>query len=189
MRLGMDRDKRDDLELIRTFRESGDAELVGLLFQRYVSLIYGVCLKYLKNREESKDATMQLFEKLLVVLREHEITHFKSWLYVTTRNHCLMQLRAGQNKHFIEIPDEFMENEARLHLEDGADLESDLANLKKCMDRLEEGQKQCVQLFFLEQKCYKDICVLTRYEYNEVKSHIQNGKRNLKICMERNAGS
>lgn len=186
MQFGHETDKRDDSELISVFRETGDAALVGVLFSRYASLIYGVCLKYLKDREESKDASMQLFEKLLVALREHEIVHFRSWLYVTTRNHCLMQLRATRNRHFVEISDEFMENETLLHLGNDVEFDANVGKLKRCMERLDDSQKRCVQLFFIEQKCYKDICGLTRYAYNEVKSHIQNGKRNLKICMERN---
>lgn len=182
---GRENEKKDDFELISEYRQSGDSQLVAVLFRRYSSLIYGVCLKYLKNREESRDASMQLFEKLLIALREHEIGNFRSWLYVTTRNHCLMHLRATRNQHFIEISDDFMENEMLLHLGEEPELEANLSRLKRCIERLESSQKRCVQLFFLEQRCYKDICRLTEYAYNEVKSHIQNGKRNLKICMER----
>ncbi len=89
-----------DLELVEQYKESGDLSLVGALYNRYMTLVYGVCLKYLKDREESRDAVMQIFEKLMVSLKQHEITHFKSWLYVTSRNHCLMALRAKKGKNF-----------------------------------------------------------------------------------------
>src|SRR6187549_3181011 len=92
-----------DLELIAQYKTSGDLTLIGTLYSRYMSLVYGVCLKYLKDREEGRDAVMQIFEKLVSLLREHEITNFKGWLYATSRNHCLMQLRARKGKNFQEI--------------------------------------------------------------------------------------
>lgn len=175
-----------DLELIKLYKDSGDLEGVGRLFERYTSLVYGVCLKYLKDREESKDAVMQIFEKLISALKEHNVSHFKSWLYVLSRNHCLMALRANKNKIFEEISPFFMENDMLLHHEENGEMESNLVKLEKCISKLNDEQKRCVQLFYLEQKCYQEITNLTGLDFNKVKSFIQNGKRNLKLCMERN---
>ncbi len=176
----------DDLALIQLYKESGDKAYVGELYTRYTALVYGVCLKYLKNRDESKDAVMQIFEKLLKSLLGHEIENFKSWLYATARNHCLMELRSQKGKTNVDITQRVMENDFVLHLEEESDVEVDLRKLDKCIDELVVDQKQCVRLFFLEERCYKEISELTRLDLNKVKSHIQNGKRNLKLCMERN---
>lgn len=173
-----------DLELIEQYKLSGETNWVGVLYSRYTSLVYGVCLKYLKNREESKDAVMQLFEKLLTTLKEHTIEYFKSWLYVTARNHCLMQLRSKKGKYTEEISPLLMETSAEVHLEEQDEMESNLGKLENCIEKLTHEQKACVKMFFMQQKCYKDITVLTGYELSKVKSFIQNGKRNLKICME-----
>jgi RNA polymerase sigma factor (sigma-70 family) len=159
---------------------------LGELFSRYQSLVYGVCLKYLKDRDEAKDAVMQLFEKLIQTLRTHEVENFKSWLYVTSRNHCLMQIRARKGKFTQEFSPEVMENQLLLHPEDEPELEGNLTKLEKCIETLANEQKECVQLFYLKEKCYKDIVQDTGFEMNKVKSFIQNGKRNLKICMEQN---
>ncbi len=175
-----------DSDLLLQYRSSGDVQILGELFSRYTSLIYGVCLKYLKDRDDSKDAVMQVFEKLVVTLREHEIENFKSWLYVTSRNHCLMQIRAKKGKMTEEISTNLMESDLILHLEEETELESNLSKLEKCIEQLTNEQKHCVQLFYIDQKCYKDITVQTGFNLNKVKSFIQNGKRNLKICMERN---
>jgi RNA polymerase sigma factor (sigma-70 family) len=175
-----------DAELLLLYKRSEDLSVLGELFNRYMSLVYGVCLKYLKDREESRDAVMQVFERLATSLREHEVEHFKSWLYVTARNHCLMQLRARKGKKFEEISPYLMENDRAVHLEDEPELEANLSKLEKCIETLVSEQKRCVQLFYLEQKCYRDISQLTGYDDNKVKSYIQNGKRNLKICMEHN---
>ncbi|MEI9919633.1 MAG: sigma-70 family RNA polymerase sigma factor [Bacteroidota bacterium] len=175
-----------DADLLSQFRATQDLTLVSELFGRYTSMIYGVCLKYLKDRDDAKDAVMQVFEKLPSTLKAHEIANFKSWLYVTTRNHCLMQIRARKTKITQEIGPELMENELALHPEEEGELESDLSKMEKCIDQLDAPQQQCVRLFYLEEKCYKDVSAATGFDLNKVKSYIQNGKRNLKICMEKN---
>ena len=175
-----------DHDLILRYKESGELALVGELYIRYMSLVFGVCLKYLKDREEAKDAVMQIFEKLVTSLRAHEVANFKSWLYVTSRNHCLMQLRAQKGKNFQEITEVFMETGTELHLEDGSEMESNLSKLENCIEQLVAEQKTCVRLFYIQEKCYKEIVALTGFDDNKVKSYIQNGKRNLKRCMDQN---
>jgi RNA polymerase sigma factor (sigma-70 family) len=175
-----------DEELVALYRKSDDVAIVGELFNRYTALVYGVCMKYLKDREESRDAVMQIFEKLIASLKEHEINVFKAWLYVTSRNYCLMQLRGKKGKNFEELSPFLMENGTHEHLESGPEIEGNLHQLEKCIQELASEQKQCVKMFYLEQKCYKEITELTGFDLNKVKSYIQNGKRNLKICMEKN---
>jgi RNA polymerase sigma factor (sigma-70 family) len=182
------------MELLRLYKESGELEYWGELYARYTSLVYGVCLKYLKDRDEAKDAMMQLFEKLVTTLLTHDVENFKSWLYVTTRNHCLMHLRAQKAKpSSISFPEgkqgfspELVENQFLLHLDEEPEMEQNLSKLEKCIDQLVNDQQQCVRLFYLQEKCYKEITGLTGFDLNKVKSYIQNGKRNLKICMEQN---
>lgn len=178
------KDSSDDA-LLALYRKDGSLDVAGELYNRYMPLVYGVCLKYLKDREESRDAVMQLFEKLVPVLREHDVANFKSWLYVTARNHCLMQLRALKSRQQKEMPAFLMENALVLHPEEVPETEASLTKLEKCMETLVAEQKRCVQLFYLKQLCYKEIVAATGFEDNRVKSYIQNGKRNLKICMEK----
>ncbi len=177
--------KNDDLDLIERFRSGDDQDALGELFSRYSALIYGVCLKYLLDRDEAKDAVMQIFEKLGPDLKKHTIDHFRAWLYATSRNHCLMHLRATKGKFVREIDESVMENEVILHQEDVNQREADLAKLEKCIEALKDEQKLCVELFYLKELCYNHIVEKTGIELKGVKSHIQNGKRNLKLCMER----
>ena len=179
-------DNPNDEELLSRYRKEGDIRILGRLYDPYMSLVYGVCLKYLKDREESKDAVMQIFEKLVVVLRTHEVEHFRSWLYVTARNYCLMQIRSTKNRKFEQFDGLNMETAEAMHHESAIDSELNMGRLEKCLDELVKEQKECVRLFYLQQKCYKEITVITGFDDNKVKSYIQNGKRNLKICMERN---
>jgi RNA polymerase sigma factor (sigma-70 family) len=175
-----------DTELLALYKKSGDLVHLGNLYSRYTSLVYGVCLKYLKNRDDAKDAVMQLFEKLTSTLHNHEVENFKSWLYVTARNHCLMHLRSQKGKRTQEISPQLMENDLLLHLEEEPEMEQNLSKLENCIAKLMIDQQQCVRLFYLDEKCYKEIVEMTGFDMNQVKSYIQNGKRNLKICMERN---
>jgi RNA polymerase sigma factor (sigma-70 family) len=177
----------EDLELILLYKNSANKALVGELYKRYTSLVYGVCLKYLKDREEARDATMQLFEKLLNTLLTHDVTHFKGWLYTSSKNHCLMMLRSRKNKHLEQISELHVEIREDEHLYENTDQETDLRKLEKCIQTLNGEQKECVQLFFLKEKSYQEIAENTGFQLSKVKSYIQNGKRNLKICMESNA--
>lgn len=176
-----------EAEWLKEFYETGDIEVLGKLYEPYMFLIFGLCLKYLKDPVKSEDAVMQIFESLIKKLRVHRVDNFKSWLYTVARNHCLMDLRsAGKN---IEVPfdESFMENEELLH-QDSSEVnrEEQLQLMEACIEQLNAEQSVCVRLFYLEEKCYKEISDITGYTMNQVKSYIQNGKRNLKICMDRN---
>lgn len=183
--------KESDEWLIAKFKSTGDLEFLGQLFNQYIHLVYGVCLKYLNDRETSRDATMQIFEKLIVELPKREVGNFKPWLHVITKNHCLMQLRSQKSKSAQQeqaVNDQayFMESSYELHPNNESVLEQDLESLKKCIEQLKTEQKKCVRLFYLEEKCYQEIADELSFEVKKVKSLIQNGKRNLKICMESN---
>jgi RNA polymerase sigma-70 factor (ECF subfamily) len=177
-----------DKELVEKYRSTKDLLFLGELYSCYMHLVYGVCLKYLTNREESKDAVMQVFENLITEVLNHEIRQFKSWLYVLTKNYCLMQIRSKQSrdkriKIWTKDQDIFMESEPENHLID-TDGEELNAALKDCIEGLKKEQKQCIELFYFNNKCYLDIAAHLNIDEKKVKSHLQNGKRNLKICLE-----
>src|SRR5690606_38594485 len=178
----------DDEVLLRRYRDTGDMTVLGKLYEAYAEMVYYVCMRYLKDSERSKDAVMQIFEELIHKVNKQEIQRFGSWLYVLSRNHCLMQLRAEKNRQKVSI-DEFVEFPLSVHPDDDTgEKERQLTALEQCMERLPEKQKRSVDLFFLNEKCYKEIVEITGYSLKEVKSYIQNGKRNLKLCMEANIG-
>ncbi|MFK7952680.1 MAG: RNA polymerase sigma factor, partial [Ekhidna sp.] len=136
----------------------------------------------LKNSDDSKDAVMSIYEHISVKLRSTEVQHFKSWLYMVSKNYCLMQLRKNNPEISSDI---FMETTEAVHLIEGEDqLEDDLTALEECVEELKTDQRDCVKHFFMEKKSYQEVNEITGIELKKVKSHIQNGKRNLKICLE-----
>ena len=178
---------KTDTELIAMFIKTKDMDIMGELYGRYMDLVYGVCLKYLANREDAKDAVIQIFEKILIEIEKHDIKNFKAWLFVLTKNFCLMQLRKNKQKFNVEVEENsfvFMENEEEIHpIDKGVpDLEQALLN---CIEKLKEEQKSCIQLFYFKNKCYNEIAKHLKIEEKKVKSYIQNGKRNLKICLDK----
>jgi RNA polymerase sigma-70 factor (ECF subfamily) len=174
-----------DQELVRLFKQGGDIRVLGELYQRYMDLVYAVCLKYLKDPEAAKDAVMGIFEELIPKLLKHDISYFKGWLYTVTKNFCLMHLRS-QKQMPISRGLEFMQSTENLHLDGVFEKEENLNQLTKCMEMLSPDQKQTVQMFYLQEKSYKEIAGLTHMEWNKVRSLVQNARRNLKICMEKN---
>lgn len=178
----------DDLSLVAAYQKSGDLEVLGELYNKYMHLVFGVCFNYFKDEEQSKDAVMQIFEELVTKLRIHQVQNFKSWLHVLTRNHCLMALRKSSKNPTVTLDDNFVENDELVHLDIDNTKETQLTIMEKCMETLSEEQRKSVDLFYLQEKCYKEVAEITGYDMLKVKSYIQNGKRNLKICIEKNSG-
>jgi RNA polymerase sigma factor (sigma-70 family) len=174
-----------DSELLDKYRKTGDGTFFGELFKRYTHLVYGVCLKYLRDPDESSDAVMQIFEKLLGDLKKHEVSNFKSWLYSVAKNHCLMKLRKEPLMLRLEEEQEIiMESGEEMHLLNEKELQ--LVKLEKAMECLNTQQRKCVELFYIKEKSYKEITEETGYSIKEVKSYLQNAKRNLKNFMNGN---
>lgn len=184
---GKDDTTLTDAELVELYRTHGDLAVLSSLYQRYMDLIYGVCLKYLKDAETAKDAVINIYEELIPKLKQHEVNNFKSWLYTLSRNHCLMQLRKEKGHQTVEMTESFMQNGEMMHPDAVQEKEDQLNSMEKCLEQLPEEQKTCVTLFYLQGKCYNDITEETGIEWNKVRSYIQNGRRNLKLCIERNA--
>ena len=174
-----------DKELVTSFKQSGEINYLSILYQRYMDLVFGVCLKYFKDTERSKDAVMEIFEELNTKLRQHEVENFKGWLHVLARNYCLMQLRSPRNMKTGEFNADFMQLEENTHLNSEAlEKESNFVKMEQCLETLPDEQKDSVRLFYLENKCYNEIAAITGYDWNKVRSYIQNGRRNLKLCMD-----
>lgn len=178
-----------DEALAEQYRNTGDRQLAGELYKRTTHLVLGICMKYLKDPHQAEDAVMDIYEKLLNDLRTHEVQHFKSWLYMVSKNHCLMKLRKDQTqlkRHdgYEDFVKAVMENEEQPHLNGTDTGEEAMQKLEKALQELKDGQRECVILFYLDGKSYKDIVDQTGYSDKQVKSFIQNGKRNLKLIME-----
>ena len=178
-----------DADIINLYKKLGDGEVLTPLFDRYIHLVFGVCLKYLKNKEEAKDAAMEIMESLMNKLLQHEINNFPSWLHTVSRNYCLMRIRNRKEDLFIEIDkrksEQFvMETDEDLHqkIED----EEQFYEMGKAIASLNKKQRQCIRLFYLENRSYNEIANETGYSLKKVKSHIQNGKRNLRIYLIEN---
>ncbi len=179
---------KSDSDLIIIFRSGRDLQVLGELYSRYMHLVYGVCLKYLKDREEAMDSVMQIFEKLIVEIPKQKIENFRPWLHVVTKNFCLMKLRAEKTESdkynlWISDPGIFMESGYDLHPVDKEEPDMEKA-LAECIERLKSDQKECIRQFYYESRCYNEIAINLGIDENKVKSHLQNGKRNLRICLE-----
>ena len=173
-----------DAELVALYKTSHDTQVVGELYQRYMELVYGVCLKYLKHPENAQDAVINIYEELVTKLLKHDVDNFKTWLYTLAKNHSLMRLRSEKKAVTVNFDVELMQSEENVHLNGELDKEENFLKLEFCMNQLQEEQKKVIELFYLKDKCYNDIVAATGMEWNRVRSLIQNGRRNLKICME-----
>lgn len=173
-----------DRELLDRFRQRGESKWLGEAYERYMELSYGLCLKYLGDEGLAEDAVMTVFESLLVKVPEHDIQNFKSWLYTFVRNHCLMQLRREKRNLEVSFEPELMQSEASAHLIDEYSENGQFRYLEDCLRKLSPQQKSCIKLFYYEGKTYKEIADMKCHEVGKIRSYIQNGRRNLRICLE-----
>ena len=175
----------EDKELLQRYYQEHDNDLLGVLLKRYTMLLLGVCMKYLKNEEDAKDSVQQVFLKVINDLPKYKVEFFKSWLYMVAKNYCLMKLRdkgkytTELNDHLLSTPDD---NEGKILAQEK---DNHLNQMEQAMNQLNEEQKLCVTSFYLQKQTYIQIAESTGYTVMQVKSHIQNGKRNLKIFMLR----
>ncbi len=182
-------EKSDD-QLVQLYQQGGDLEVLGVLYERYVELVYGVCLKYFKEKTKAEDGVIAIFEILVEKVRTQEIRQFRPWLHVVAKNHCLMQLR--KKDRTVSFDDMLPTTQAAvvqsagvLHPVDAFEEDGEQLALKKCIEGLPPQQKHCVEQFYFEEKSYKEIADLTGDDLGLVRSYIQNGRRNLRICMEK----
>ena len=176
----------EDKELLEKFYVDRNNQWIGILLQRYTMLLLGVCMKYMKNEEEAKDCVQQIFLKAITELQKYKVDYFKSWLYMIAKNHCLMVIRDRNGKVPMELQENFAKADEDIFYRNEL-LEKDklLSVMEQCLNELNQEQKQCVTLFYLEKKSYQQIADITGYSMLQVKSFIQNGKRNLKLLVEK----
>lgn len=172
-----------DEQLLAAIHRSKDNRLIGVLLQRYTLLLLGVCMKYLKNQEEAEDCVQQIFMKAITYLPNNTIVNFKSWIYTVAKNQCFMILRGKKSApKTIEFPD-FLEDD--LANQNDNDKELLLQSMENAIEELPYGQKECIEMFYLKKMSYHDIVQQSTFTLLQVKSNIQNGKRNLKLWLEK----
>ena len=188
----IDRPLREPTDYIAAYRSTGDLTILGELYEQHMELVYAVCFNYLRDEDEAKDAVMNLFEQLVTDLRRHDVQQFGPWLHSVARNYCLMHLRKSQSHPKVALVTNTgidQEDDPILLLPaddaDSSDLEGDLTQMEACLQTLPPEQQTCLTLFYMERKSYTEVADLTGYDLKQVKSYLQNGRRNLKICMQK----
>ena len=174
-----------DEDLLALYMQTNSSDYFGELYNRYIPLIYGLCLKYLQNAEKAEDATMELFEILLPKVSGYEIKVFKTWIYSVAKNHCMQILRKEERHILVDIDPFVMESDDVLHLLEENSSKDETEALNQCLEKLPKQQKISISMFFMEKMSYADIAEQTGFLLKTVKNHIQNGEKSLKICIEK----
>lgn len=177
-------ERRQESDLIEAYQESGDLGILARIYQPYMELLFAVCYQYFRTEEDARDGVMELFEKLSAELLVHRPVNFPAWLHRVARNYCLTKIRQNVAAGVVEN----LETIENMGVDEPVFSISDaqIDRLRKCMQHLPAHQKESVELFYLKNMCYRKIALQTGFGLSKVKSYIQNGKRNLKICIEQN---
>ena len=172
-----------DEDLVLSYAAKPSQDILHVLYERYGHLVLGLCIKYMKQVQNAEDLCANIFEKLPTLLLKHEVRYFKSWLYQVSRNECLMELRKSKPT-VSDIEETKIADEGNYGLEDKKEREAEINKMESALSELKEEQKQCITLFYIEEKSYQEVSIALSMTIKAVKSHIQNGKRKLKIVME-----
>ena len=175
-----------DQQLLENFYADQDNKWLGILLPRYTLLLLCVCMKYLKNEEEAKDCVQQIFLKTITELKKYKVDYFKSWLYMVAKNHCLMKIRDSHGKIPVELTERYMTAaEEQPDMQSLTQTDQAIELLEGTLKELPSEQQQCVTLFYLQKRSYQEIGEETGFTLMQVKSYIQNGKRNLRLLIEK----
>lgn len=171
-------------QLLDAYREENDSEALGVLYERNLEMVFATCARYLDDEAAAKDAALDIYEQLCEKVRLHDIQNFESWLYILAKNHCLMILRRKKTTTTMPIDDyNHIAAQEEISADEHSAQQTELNDLQSCINRLPDDQKQAITLFYLEEKSYKEISDIMNEDITKVRSYIQNGRRNLKICM------
>jgi RNA polymerase sigma factor (sigma-70 family) len=174
-----------DAELLQNFYQDHDNKWLGILLPRYTLLLLGVCMKYLKNEEDARDCVQQIFLKVINELHKYKVDYFKSWIYMIAKNHCLMKLRGNKNLS-VELNEKLIPaGDGQIDKNEYNEKETLLLKMQEAIKQLNPEQQECVNLFYLQKKSYSEVSEITGFSMLQVKSHLQNGKRKLKLLMGR----
>jgi len=176
-----------DEDLLAHYQRSGETHYLGQLYERYLPMVYGVCLNILRDAHAAEDAVMGIYEELSRKVQAHQIEVFRGWLYTLTRNYCLMELRRKKR-----MPTDYHPPENLVHYDaitPASEFEiarpSDVERLQLCLQGLPNKQRQSIQQFYFEGKSYQEIAQQLEEDVGKVRSYIQNGRRNLRLCLEK----
>ncbi|MEL6655687.1 MAG: sigma-70 family RNA polymerase sigma factor [Bacteroidota bacterium] len=178
-------DQKSDEELVRQFQQSGDRFLLGLLLRRYSQSILGTCHYYLRQPQDAEDAAMEVCELIVRQLQKpKEIKRFKDWVFIIARNYCFRKLK--DNKRLTELSTEwekdFLNSDVQYELGDTLYVQEEAlyARVDAEIQQLNEQQRLCLTAFYWQGEKYKDIAARYGMTTDEVRSAIQNGRRNLR---------
>lgn len=179
-------ENNDDDFFVKAYRQTGEQRYLLVLFERYQHLILGLAIKQLKSANEAKDLCSEVYELISIKLLKHDVNHFKSWLYRVVFNCTLQRLKKRSSFVSINETDFFDEESMDFTVSDHPKVKAAKIDdeIHDCIDQLKHEQKNCIELFYLQEFCYNEIAEQTGYLLKKVKSYIQNGKRNLKLCLE-----
>jgi RNA polymerase sigma factor (sigma-70 family) len=172
-----------DVELLELYREESDTEALGVLYEKHLTLVFATCQRYLESEAAAQDAVLDIYEQLTEKVKLHDIQNFESWLFILAKNHCLMALRKQKTTTVMPLDDYNHIADEHISEEEHQAKELEVVSLQECINRLPEEQKTAITLFYLQEKSYKEVADEMNEDVNKVRSYIQNGRRNLKICM------
>ncbi len=165
-----------DFELLDRFRRHGDRAAFERIVARHRPWLHRVCARLLRSDEAARDATQDVFARVLNRLDTFRGDNFPGWLKAIAVNCCLNTIDRDKRWAPLEAAGEAPAADLGpelqlLRLEEGV-------RARHLIARLPERQKIVFCLKYIDDCSYQEIERLTGFSNKEVKSFLQNARRN-----------
>jgi RNA polymerase sigma-70 factor (ECF subfamily) len=169
-------------ELLRSFTEDGDKAGFAELFNRNSRKIYQACFAFFRDSALAEDATQETF---LRAYQNNDRFHggdYVAWLHRIARNACIDQWRRKRPEVAIDDTDESAPVQLSVASPD-ANMQIAIQHLHRELNKLPADQKRCLELK-IEGYSYEETAARTGLTMDAVRSHLQNGRRTLRLRMQ-----
>ncbi len=168
---------------------AGEEEPFQVLFERYGELVFGYCVKLLKDRERAEDASQEAWVKIIKNANKYECQgKFRAWLLQITRNTCFSLFRDLKKNRTEDVSDHEIEDMSQKSILDLMSAEENKAKLKKCIEDLPENQRLALLVWMTEDKSYEEIAEHMQTSVSAVKSLLFRSRQSLKEMLGSNNG-
>lgn len=183
----------DDTELVELYKKNPDTSLIEELYNRYSKRVYWWALKFLGNRLEAEEMVHDIFAAMmsgmLDLYQAREGAKFSSWLYRCVGNQCMKIVRKRNEVIFNQVEVVDVPEALIIDLEVEVIAKEWNEQLTSALNRLNQMQRVCCMRFYWDGMRYDEIAEELGITHDQVRSHLQNGLRNLRIIFGRSQGS
>ncbi len=156
---------------------AGEEVALRAFMERFQNLVFSLCLRMLRHREDAEDVAQESFVRCFRALdRWDQVRPLRPWLLTIAANRCRTALEKrsklpGQNELAIDLAAERREHSQ--HHQDELDLGEEL---EIALSDLREEYRNCFVLFYEQELSYQEIGEILECPQGTVKTWLHRAR-------------